>query len=102
MKKNKEKKNRVRKKIMIGSIGFIFLVLIITTFFGKKGLFEVYRAKKRQNDLVEEIEKMREREKVLKEEIELLEKDPKAVEKKAREKLWMMKSDEIVIVDDKK
>lgn len=102
MKKTEEKKNRIRKKIMIGSLGFLFFVLIVTTFFGKKGLFEVYRAKNRQKELVGEIKRLKEKEKALKEEIELLETNPNAVDKKAREKLWMMKSDEIVVVNSKK
>ena len=40
--------------------------------------------------------------KKLEREIEELKSNPKAVEKKAREKLWLMKPDEIVIVDKKK
>jgi len=38
----------------------------------------------------------------LEKEIAQLERNPQAVEKEAREKLWLMKKDEIVIVDKKK
>jgi len=35
-------------------------------------------------------------------EIEELKKNPKAVEKKAREKLWLVKPDEVVIIKKEK
>jgi cell division protein FtsB len=38
----------------------------------------------------------------LEKEIEELENDPKAVEMKARDKLWLMKPDEIVIIKKEK
>ncbi len=81
---------------------FFFLVLFLASFFGKKGLIEIYRAKKVQRDLLQEVERLEEKQKKLKREIEELRTNPKAVEQKAREKLWLQKPDEIVIVDKKK
>ncbi|MGB2843389.1 MAG: septum formation initiator family protein, partial [Candidatus Aminicenantaceae bacterium] len=40
--------------------------------------------------------------KKLEREIEELKNNPKAVEKKAREKLWLMKPDEVVIIKKEK
>jgi len=79
-----------------------FLVLFLASFFGKKGLIEIYRAQKVQRDLLQEVERLEEKQKKLVREIEELRTNPKAVEKKAREKLWLQKPDEIVIVDKKK
>lgn len=76
---------------------FIF-ILLITSFFGKKGLIEIFRAKKMQKALVQELEDLQKKRSQLEREIEELKSNPKAYEKKAREKLWLMKPDEIVII----
>ena len=81
---------------------FFFSVLLLSSFFGKKGLIEIYRAQKVQKELLVEVERLEKKMKKLEREIEELKSNPKAVEKKAREKLWLMMSDEIVIVDKKK
>ncbi len=80
----------------------LFLVLFLASFFGKKGLIEIYRAKKVQRGLLRDVERLEEKQKKLEREIEELKTNPKAVENKAREKLWLQKPDEIVIVDKKK
>ena len=75
---------------------------LISSSFGKKGLIEIYRAQKEHNILLQEIEQL-EIEKIrLEKEIEELKKNPKAVEKKAREKLWLVKPDEVVIIKKEK
>ena len=81
---------------------FFFSVLLLSSFFGKKGLIEIYRARKVHKELVQEVESLEKKMRKLEREIEELKSNPKAVEKKAREKLWLMKPDEIVIVDKKK
>lgn len=80
----------------------LFLVLFLASFFGKKGLIEIYRAEKVQRGLLREVERLEEKQRKLEREIEELKTNPKAVEKKAREKLWLQKPDEVVIVDKKK
>lgn len=102
----RERKERAslpfQKKIVIVALVFIFLVLLLTSFFGKKGLIEIYRAQKVQKGLLQDVERLEMKKKQLEREIEELKANPKAVEKKAREKLWLQKPDEIVIVDKKK
>ncbi len=56
------------------------------------------RAKKKQRALFQGIERLEEKRSQLEREIEELKKNPKAVEKKAREELWLMDPDEIVII----
>lgn len=94
-----ERKNpSLRRKLILAAVGFFFLVLIISSLFGKKGLIEIYRAKKNYEALLQEISRLEARKSQLQREIEDLEKNPQAVEKEAREKLWLMKPEEKVIV----
>ena len=103
MREKKEKTNlSFRKKIIIIALVSFFLVLFLASFFGKKGLIEIYRTQKVQKGLLQEVEWLEEKKRKLEREIEELRTNPKAVEKKAREKLWLQKPDEIVIVDKKK
>lgn len=61
----------------------------------------MYRSNKRQKALLSEIERLEKIKSQLERQIEELEKNPKAVEKKAREELWLMDPDEIVIIKEK-
>jgi cell division protein FtsB len=88
----------LRKKIAAIGFAFFFLALIVTLFFGKKGLIEIYRARRVQAALLEEIERLRRVKTRLEKEIAELEKDPRAVDKPAREQLWLIGPDEKVIV----
>jgi len=90
-----------KKKIMIAGGGFLLFVLIVASFFGKRGLIEIYRTKRRQEVLLQKIEQLEARKGKLERDIEELQKNPKAVEKKAREKLGLVKEGEIVIIDKK-
>lgn len=96
----KEEKNKIlfRKRLLAVALSFLFLILLIASFFGKNGLIEMYRSKKKHETLLLEIERLKQEKSKLEREIGELEKNPKAVEKKAREKLWLMKPDEIVII----
>lgn len=91
-----------RKKLLIVGLSFFFLVLLLASFFGKKGLIEIYRAQRAKKTLVQDLEHLKKKKRKLKRDIEELEKNPKAVEKKAREELWLMKPDEVVIVKKEK
>jgi len=88
----------LRRKLFLFGATFLFLVFLIASLFGERGLIEVYHAQKKKNSLVQEKMKLLAEKKKLEREIEELKKDPKAVEKKAREKLWLMKPNEIVII----
>jgi cell division protein FtsB len=100
MKKDKSSSS-FKKKVIIGGVGFLFFVLTVASFFGKRGLIEIYRTKHSQEVLLQKIEQLEARKGKLERDIEELQKNPKAVEKKAREKLGLVKEGEIVIIDKK-
>lgn len=88
----------MKKKIFILGIACFFLILIVTSLFGKKGVMDLRRARRNLAALetrvrVLEVEKVR-----LEAEIDRLEKDPRAVEKPAREKLGLVEPGEKVVV----
>lgn len=92
----------LKTKIFIFVPVFLLVVLLITSFFGKKGLVEIYRAKKNYAALVQEIDRLKQEKKRLEKEIAELEANPKAVDQEAREKLWLMKPEEKVIIKKRK
>lgn len=99
MKRQEERgKAYFRKRLVIVALSFLFFILFIASFFGKNGLIEMYRSKKRHDSLVMEIKQLRQEKAKLEREIEELERNPGAVEKTAREKLWLMEPDEFVII----
>jgi cell division protein FtsB len=101
--RKKEKDNiSFRRKLLIAGLGFFFLVLLLASFFGKKGLIEIYRAQKEHKAMLHEIGRLEIEKRRLEKEIEELKQNPKAVEKKAREKLWLVKPDEVVIIKKEK
>jgi cell division protein FtsB len=82
----------------LSGAAFLFLVFLIASFFGERGLVEIYQTQKKKSALVEEKERLLVEKRKLEREIEELKTNPEAVEKKAREKLWLMKPEEIVIL----
>jgi cell division protein FtsB len=101
MVREERRRSSLRRKLILAGVAFFFLVLIITTLFGRKGLIEIYRARKNYEALVEEIKQLEARKSRLQREIEDLQKNPEAVEREAREKLWLTKPDEKVIIRKK-
>ena len=87
-----------RNKLLTSLLVFLFLVLIIASFFGKKGLIEVYNAKKRKDSLFEEIDQLEKIKKGLEREIKELESNPKSYEAKARDQLGLVYPDELLII----
>jgi cell division protein FtsB len=88
----------LRRKLFLSGAAFLFLVFLIASFFGERGLIEVYQTQQKKNTLAQEKIRLLEEKKKLEREIQELKTNPEAVEKKAREKLWLMKPDEIVIL----
>lgn len=88
----------LRKKLFLSAAGFIFLVFLIASFFGERGLLEVYQAQQKRDSLIRERALLSERKQKLVRDIQELRDNPRAVEEKAREKLWLMKPDELVII----
>ena len=88
----------MKKKIFILGVACFFLILIVTSFFGKKGVMDLRRARQNLVALETRVRAL-EAEKVrLEAEIDRLEKDPRAVEKPAREKLGLVQPGEKVVV----
>jgi cell division protein FtsB len=102
MGKEERRDPSLRRKLILAAVGFFFLVLLISSLFGKKGLIEIYRAKKTYESLVQEINRLEAQKSRLQREIEELENNPQAVEKEARDKLGLMKPDEKVIIKKNK
>jgi len=100
MKKEKSSSS-FKKKIIISGVVFLLFVLTVASFFGKRGLIEIYQTKRRQEVLLQRIEQLEAKKGKLERDIEELQINPKAVEKKAREKLGLVKEGEIVIIDKK-
>lgn len=98
MRKQEESSRGFKKRLFTAGIVFLFFVLLMVSFFGKNGLIDAYKTKRRQQELVEKAEQLEKEKQGLQKEIRELKTNPQAVEKKAREKLWLVKPDEIVIV----
>ncbi len=90
-----------KKKVIIGGVVFLLFVLTVVSFFGKRGWIEIYKTRRKQEVLLQKIEQLEEKKVKLERDIQELQKNPKAVEKKAREKLGLVKEGEIVIIDKK-
>jgi len=90
-----------RKKLVMALLVFLFLVLLVSSFFGKRGLIGVFQAQREKNSILEEIELLKKEKARLEKEIQELKENPLAVEEKAREKLWLAKPDEVVFVKSK-
>jgi cell division protein FtsB len=78
---------------------FFFLIILIMAFvFGDRGLLEIIKTQKQIKVLQQTIKKLESEKLKLSKEIEMLRENPQAIEQKAREKLWLMKKNEKVIV----
>jgi cell division protein FtsB len=76
---------------------FIF-ILILAFFFGEGGIIEIISARSKIEELRKNISELEKQRDTLIKEIEELKKNPMALEKTAREKLWLMKKNEKVVV----
>jgi len=101
MAREERKGASLRRKILLAAVGFFFLVLLISSLFGKKGLIEIYKARRNYETLLREVKRLEAEKTRLEGEIEDLKNNPQAVEKEAREKLWLIRPDEKVMVKRK-
>ena len=101
--------NKKQKRNFFKSRGFLLLIilvtfiLILTYFLGDISIIEIIKDRNKIEELRESIARLeKEKEKLIKE-IDELKRNPLALEKKAREDLWLMKKNEkvVVIVRDK-
>ena len=96
------RENSVRRRWLAAGLSLLLIVFFITTLFGKKGFLEIRRARQNYRSLVLEKQRLEEQRIRLEREIKQLEENPQAVDEEAREKLWLMRPDEIVIVNSQK
>ncbi len=87
-----------RKKVFILGIACLFLVLVVTSIFGKKGVMDIHRTRQQLAGLEAEVKRLGREKARLEAEIRELETNPRAVEKEARDRLWLIKPGEKVIV----
>jgi cell division protein FtsB len=90
-----------RRKILLGAILILLFVLILSTFFGKKGLLQIREARRLQQELQAEMARLKREKEKLEKEVDALRHDPLMVEEEARKKLWLMKPEEKVLVRPK-
>ena len=77
---------------------FFLFILMLTYFFGDKGIIEIMKTQKEIRALETSIQELEARKRALTSEVKQLREDPLALEREAREKLWLMKKNEKVIV----
>ena len=88
----------MKKKIFILGVVCFFLILIVTSLFGKKGVMELRRARRALAASETRVRALEADKARLEAEIDRLDKDPRAVEKRAREKLGLVEPGEKVVV----
>ncbi len=88
----------IRKKIFILGLVCFFLIIVMTLLFGKKGVMDIYDARRELGDRVREVQKLEKDKAALESEIKELERNPRAVEKEARRTLWLTEPGEKTIV----
>lgn len=77
---------------------FFLFILILAFVFGDRGIVEIIKTQKQINTLKQTIKGLEMEKQKLSKEIEFLRENPLALEKKARENLWLMKKNEKVVV----
>jgi cell division protein FtsB len=95
--RSKQEGLSIRSKFLIGAVAFLFLVLMIASFFGDKGLIETYQVGNQTKALEEQVNELRRQRDALRREIKELNQYPGAVREKARE-LGLGRPDETVIL----
>ncbi len=93
-----KKKITVGKKLFFLAAGILLLATLVTTFFGKKGFIDIQKQKKKYEELEARIKDFDRQIEKLKAEIEALETNPQTLEKEARERLWLIKPEEKLII----
>ncbi len=76
----------------------VAFILILSFFFGDSGFLDIRSKRNEIEARKAQLEKQKEERDQLAEEVNALESDPLALERTARERLWLMKKNEKVIV----
>ena len=101
---NKKKENSpMQSRGLVLLLIFFLFILILAFIFGDRGIVEIVKTQKQIVALQQTIKTLELQKQRLSREIEWLKENPLALEKKAREDLWLMKKNEkvIVLVKDK-
>jgi cell division protein FtsB len=88
----------IRKKIFLLGTALLFLIMVVTSVFGKKGVMDIHRLRVELAGLESQVQQLQRDRAELEAEIRRLEKDPMAVEKAARGDLGLIKPGEKVII----
>jgi cell division protein FtsB len=101
---NKKENSLFQSRGLALLLVFFLLILIMAFIFGDRGLIEIIKTQKQIKVLQRTIKELESEKLKLSKEIDMLRENPLALEKKAREKLWLMKKTEkvIVLVKEKK
>lgn len=95
---NKKENSLFQPRGMALLLVFFLLILIMAFIFGDRGLLEIIKIQKQIKVLQQTIKELESEKLKLSNEIDMLRENPLALEKEAREKLWLMKKNEKVIV----
>lgn len=95
---NKKENSLFQSRGMALLLVFFLLILIMAFIFGDRGLLEIIKIQKQIKVLQQTIKELESEKLKLSKEIDMLRENPLALEKEAREKLWLMKKNEKVIV----
>lgn len=101
---NKKENSLFQSRGLALLLVFFLLILIMAFIFGDRGLLEIIKTQKQIKALQQTIKELESEKLRLTKEIDMLRESPLALEEKAREKLWLMKKNEkvVVLVKDKK
>jgi len=97
-KDNRKISSFLRVKGVILLVVTVLLVVLLSLFFGDRGIVEIVRLQNQIREMEVAIAELEKEIADLKREIEQLSGNPLALEKVAREKLWLMKPKEKVVV----
>lgn len=87
-----------RVKAVIMLVVTILMILVLTLFFGDRGIVEIVRLQNQIREMQNTIVELEREIADLQREIHQLTENPQFLEKVAREKLWLMKPKEKVVV----
>jgi cell division protein FtsB len=88
----------LQSKSVLLVVAFLLFILLLSFFFGDRGIVEIMKMKQQTRRLEVSLQDLDRQKLQLASEIAQLTSSPLAIEKQAREKLWLMKKNEKVIV----
>ena len=88
-------------RLSIVMVSLVLFLALVNALFGKKGYFELRRMEGRNREMNRHVDQLKQENKEIMNEIKSLKRDPKAIEKIAREELGLVKPGEIKITTTK-